>query len=662
MITEIGHFTLIMALFIAIIQGTLPFAGVYKGRPGWMGIAVSASQLQFALVLVAFFALMNGYVASDFTIKNVAMNSHSSKPLIYKISGLWANHEGSMLLWVLILALFGALISLFAPRLPLPQKARVLGVQGLISVAFLAFILFASNPFERLADPPFDGRGMNPLLQDLGLALHPPLLYLGYVGFSIAFAFAAAALLEGKVDTTWARWARPWALIAWVALTAGIALGSWWAYYELGWGGWWFWDPVENASLMPWLVGTAFLHSEKREALKKWTVILAILTFSLSMVGTFLVRSGILSSVHAFATDPARGAFILVILMLIIGSSFALFAWRGRLLVDQGRFDPVSREGGLVLNNMFLSVATATVFIGTLYPLVIDALTEQKLSVGAPYYNMTFVPVMIPAIFIMAIGTLMPWKKGELKSALRRMWLAFIAAIITTVAVLLNGGITEILVAMAFALAVILGVASLRIITDKLQLFKVPIGHSLARLHGLSASDWGTATAHLGMAVLVVGVTAASAWKKEAIQVLKIGETGQVAGYELTLIDVRSFAIANYKTDMATIRVNSGQGLVTVLFPERRVYNVQQRMTTETGIYSNGYSDLYVALGNKDRDGGWVTRFYYNPGVPLIWYGSLFMILGGMVSLLDRRRKVAKSANDRDRLEQILANSGKIVL
>jgi cytochrome c-type biogenesis protein CcmF len=563
-----------------------------------------------------------------------------------------------MLLWVLILALFGALIAVFAPRLPLPQKARVLGIQGLIGVAFLSFLLFASNPFERLPDPPFDGRGMNPLLQDPGLALHPPFLYLGYVGFSVAFSFAAAGLLEGKIDLAWARWARPWALIAWVALTIGIALGSWWAYYELGWGGWWFWDPVENASLMPWLVGTAFLHSlvvvEKREALKKWTVLLAIITFSLSLIGTFLVRSGILSSVHAFATDPARGTFILVILFLTIGGSFLLFALRGNQLKDQGRFEPISREGGLLLNNMLLCVATATVFLGTLYPLFIDALTGQKLSVGAPYYIITFVPIMIPALLLMAVGTLLPWKKADLAGVMQRLKVAIGTGALVIYLTLGIGGFSALLTALGMGLAALLVVASLRDIFDKLQLFQIPLGRLWARARGLPASQWGAAGAHLGIAVLVAGVTASSSWKAEAIQVMKPGETIMLAGYELALLDVRPYNGPNFKADMATVRITKDKKLIAVLFPEKRIYNVQRRQTTETGIYSNGLSDLYVALGSRNRAGAWVTRIYYNPGVPLIWYGCLLMALGGMVSLLDRKRAAAKAANDRDRLEQFL--------
>lgn len=661
MITEIGHFALILALMVALIQGSLPLVGAHKGKPGWMAVSVSAAQIQFICIVVAFGSLMYGYISSDFTIKNVAMNSHSSKPLMYKISGLWANHEGSMLLWVLILALFGALIAAFAPRLPLPQKARVLGIQGLISVAFLAFLLFASNPFERLPDPPFDGRGMNPLLQDPGLALHPPFLYLGYVGFSVAFSFAAAGLLEGKIDLAWARWARPWALIAWVALTFGIALGSWWAYYELGWGGWWFWDPVENASLMPWLVGTAFLHSlvvvEKREALKKWTVLLAIITFSLSLIGTFLVRSGILSSVHAFATDPARGTFILVILFLTIGGSFLLFALRGNLLKDQGHFEPISREGGLLLNNMLLCVAAATVFLGTLYPLFIDALTGQKLSVGAPYYAMTFVPIMIPALLIMGAAPLMPWKKASLAGVMQRLWGTIGIGAFVLYITLGIGGFAALLPALGMGLAALLGAASLKDILDKLQLFKIPLGHSWARARGLPASQWGAASAHLGMAVLVAGVTASSSWKTEAIQVMKPGDFKMLAGYKLTLLDVQPYTGPNYKASMATIRITRDKKLITVLFPEKRTYNIQKRTTTETGIYSNGIMDLYVALGARNSAGAWVTRIYHNPGVPLIWYGCMLMALGGMISMLDRKRAAAKTANAQDRLEHLLGKA-----
>ncbi|MEC8165658.1 MAG: heme lyase CcmF/NrfE family subunit, partial [Pseudomonadota bacterium] len=436
MIVEIGHFALILALCVAVTQSAVPMIGAHQNNRGWMAVAGPTAVAQLGLLLISFFALMYAYVTSDFSVKNVAANSNSLKPMIYKISGVWGNHEGSMLLWVLILALFGAIVAGFGRNLPPGLKARTLAVQALVSVGFLLFIILTSNPFERLVPAPIDGRGLNPLLQDPGLALHPPILYAGYVGFSISFSFAVAALIEGKVDAAWARWVRPWTLLAWLFLTAGIALGSWWAYYELGWGGWWYWDPVENASFMPWLVGTALLHSaivvEKRDALKSWTILLAILTFSLSLIGTFLVRSGVLTSVHAFATDPERGVFILLLLVIAIGGSLALYAWRAPQLQSGGLFQPISREGGLVLNNLLLTTSAATVFLGTLYPLFLEAFGGGKVSVGPPFFNATFIPLMVPLVIALGVGPLLPWKRADLGGVLARLKLAFAAALILT--------------------------------------------------------------------------------------------------------------------------------------------------------------------------------------------------------------------------------------
>src|SRR5579864_2394799 len=432
MIAELGHYALALALIVALVQSVLPLIGARRLDPGLMALGGSTAIAQFALVALAFAALVHAYVTSDFSLATVAENSHSTKPLLFKITGVWGNHEGSMLLWVLILTLFGAAVAWFGSNLPPDLRARVLAVQGMIGAAFLAFILFTSNPFLRIAPAPLDGNGMNPILQDIGLAIHPPFLYLGYVGFSVAFAFAVAALIEGRVDAAWARWVRPWTLAAWCALTTGIALGSWWAYYTLGWGGWWAWDPVENASFMPWLVGTALLHSaivvEKREALKVWTIFLAILTFSLSLLGTFLVRSGVLTSVHAFASDPRRGVFILLLLSLYTGGALLLFAWRAPQLQGGGLFAPISREGGLLLNNLLLTTAAATVFLGTLYPLFLDVVAHQKVSVGPPFYAATFVPIMVPLLVAMAVGPLLPWKRADLAAALARLNLAFLAA------------------------------------------------------------------------------------------------------------------------------------------------------------------------------------------------------------------------------------------
>ena len=491
MIAEIGHFALVLALLLALVQGTVPLWGAGRGDGALMALARPAASAQFLFIAVAFLALMQGYVVSDFSIANVAENSHTAKPLLYKISGVWGNHEGSMVLWVLILSLFGAAIAAFGGNLPAELRARVLAIQGLIGAGFLLFMLFTSNPFARIVPPPLEGRGLNPLLQDPGLAFHPPFLYLGYVGFSVAFSFAIAALIEGRVDPAWARWVRPWTLAAWCFLTIGVALGSWWAYYELGWGGWWFWDPVENASFMPWLAGTALLHTaivvEKRGSLKSWTILLAIVTFSLSLLGTFLVRSGVLSSVHAFAVDPARGTFILAFLVLVVGGSLVLFAVRAPALKATGLFAPISREGGLVLNNLLLTSATATVFLGTMYPLFLDALTGEKVSVGAPYFNATFGPIMVPLIAAMAVGPMLPWKRADLAGALARLQFAFAAAVVVALITwyLAAGG--PVLAILGMGLAAWVSVGALVELTDRAQAIPRPAHRKLAEGAPLAA-------------------------------------------------------------------------------------------------------------------------------------------------------------------------------
>src|SRR3954471_24116815 len=510
MIPELGHFALILALAVALVQGSLPFVGAARGDVRLMALGRSAALTQALLIVLAFLALMQAYVASDFSVANVVANSHSAKPLLYKISGVWGNHEGSMLLWSLILALFGAAVAVFGNNLPDSLRARVLGVQALIGVGFLAFILFTSNPFERVAPAPIDGNGLNPLLQDPGLAFHPPLLYLGYVGFSVTYAFAIAALLEGRVDAAWARWVRPWTLAAWCFLTCGIALGSWWAYYILGWGGFWFWDPVENASLMPWLAGTALLHSatvvEKRDALKTWTVLLVILAFSLSLLGTFLVRSGVLTSVHAFASDPRRGVFILLLLSLYTGGALLLFAWRAPQLQGGGLFAPISREGGLLLNNLLLTTAAATVLIGTLYPLLLDVVAHQKVSVGPPFYEMTFVPIMVPLLIAMAVGPLLPWKRGDLLAALSRLKLAFIVTAAAALIALAATGAQPIGAACGLALAAWLFAATVTELAERVRLWSEPGGALWRALH-LPRAAWGMTLAHGGMAIVIAGIT-----------------------------------------------------------------------------------------------------------------------------------------------------------
>lgn len=644
MIAETGHFALAMAFAIAIIQSFVPLVGAHRGIIGWMALARPAAQAQFALVAIAFAALTHAYVVSDFSVLNVAANSHSAKPMLYKVTGVWANHEGSMVLWVLMLSFFGMLVATLGRNLPTSLLARVTAIQGMIGTGFLAFVLFTSNPFTRLPNPPIDGRGMNPLLQDPGVAFHPPFLYLGYVGFSIAFSFAVAALIEGRVDAAWARWVRPWTLLAWSALTMGIAMGSWWAYYELGWGGWWFWDPVENASFMPWLLGTALLHSaivvEKRDALKKWTILLAIVTFSLSLIGTFLVRSGVLSSVHAFAQDPARGVFILGLLAIAIGGSLFLYAWRAPTLAPGGLFRPISREGSLLLNNLLMATACATVFLGTLYPLFVDVLGGDKVSVGPPYFNATFVPLMVPAVVAMAAGPLMPWKRGDLGAVLQRLrWALITAVVVAALTLWLRWG-GPVLALVGMALAAWLLVGALIEYGERIKLFQAPLAESLRRAGNLPRAAYGMTLAHAGFAVVVAGVTGASAWKVESIQMLATGEEASVAGYEFQLMDVQEMIGPNYRTRIGTVVVKRDGELVATLFPEKRWYPVQQQETTEAAIHSNGLADIYAVIGDPDDSGRWVTRFYNNPSVPWIWIGSLLMVLGGLVSLTDRRLRV----------------------
>src|SRR5216683_1317717 len=559
----------------------------------------------FALI---FAALVHAYVTSDFSVANVAENSHSAKPLLYKITGVWGNHEGSMLLWVLILSLFGAAVAWFGDNLPPALQARVLAVQGMIGAGFLLFILLTSDPFKRLAPAPLDGHGLNPILQDPGLAFHPPFLYLGYVGFS---------------------------------------MGSWWAYYTLGWGGWWFWDPVENASFMPWLVGTALLHSaivvEKRDALKSWTILLAIVTFSLSLVGTFLVRSGVLTSVHAFAVDPARGIFILLLLLVAIGGSLTLYAVRAPALKGGGLFAPVSREGALVLNNLLLTTAAATVFLGTLYPLFLDAVGGPKLSVGFPFFNRTFVPLMVPALIAVAAGPLLAWKRGDLLGALQRLWLAF-AAVIAVAAVglyLTRGG--PVLAVLGLALAAWVCVGALSEWAERVKLFRAPLPESWRRALSLPRAAHGMTLAHLGLAVAVAGI-AASAFENERIEVLHQGEALPIAAYVLHLDGVAKAEGPNYSADRATITVSRGGEPVAVMHPEKRFFPVQQMPTSMTAIHTNLLADLYVALGDSDGSGGWTVRAYWKPLVPWIWLGAVLMALGGVVSLSDRRWRVGIAA------------------
>ncbi len=644
MIAEAGHFALILALLLALAQATLPLVGAGRNSAPLMAVASSASLGQFALILIAFGCLTAAYVGSDFTVRNVIENSHTAKPLLYRITGVWGNHEGSMLLWVLILSLFGASVGAFGRNLPPTLKARVLAVQAMIGVAFLAFILFTSNPFERVFPPPANGQGLNPILQDPGLAFHPPFLYLGYVGFSVAFAFAVAALIEGKVDAAWARWVRPWTLAAWSFLTVGIALGSWWAYYELGWGGWWFWDPVENASFMPWLVGTALLHSavvvEKRDALKSWTVLLAILAFAFSLLGTFLVRSGVLTSVHSFANDPERGMFILAILVIAIGGALTLYAFRAPALASTGLFRPVSREGAMVLNNLLMATAAATVLLGTLYPLMLDALGLGKISVGAPYFNATFVPLMVPVIVAMAVAPFLSWKRADLAGVFGRMKVVALATGGVVAVALYFTNASALLAVMGLGMAAWLFLGVLWELSERTKLFRAPLGDTLRRAIGLPRAAWGMSIAHGATAIMVAGITVSSAWQVEKIQYLKPGQSIDIAGYTVAFDKVEQVRGPNYLARRGQFTVTRHGRRVAVLAPEKRAYLAPRQSTTEAAIHTTFLADLYVVLGDPAGERGWATRIYHNPLVPWIWGGAILMFFGGLVSLTDRRHRI----------------------
>ena len=645
MIPELGHFALILALLLSAVQAFVPLVGALRDDADWMAMARPAAIGQFAMILFAFLALMYAFVVSDFTVSNVVENSHSAKPMLYKVAGVWGNHEGSMVLWVLILALFGAMVAWFGDNLPPRLQARVLSVQAMIGLGFLAFILLTSNPFLRVDPPPLDGTDLNPLLQDPGLAFHPPFLYLGYVGFSMAFSFAVAALIEGRVDAAWARWVRPWTLAAWVALTIGIALGSWWAYYELGWGGWWFWDPVENASFMPWLTGTALLHSaivvEKRDTLKSWTILLAILTFGLSLLGTFLVRSGILTSVHAFAVDPERGIFILLLLGIAIGGSLTLYAIRAPGLKGGGLFAPISREGGLVLNNALLTIAGAVVLIGTLYPLLLESIGGGKVSVGPPFFNTAFLPLATALVGVMAIGPMLAWKRADLAGALGRLKLAAAASVIIGLGALYwhSGGPVLAPLGMAFAAWAFFG--ALTEFAERIRLFRVALPESWRRAKGLPRSAWGLTIAHAGMGIAIAGMIGTSVWKTERIESLVPGQTVEIAGFEVTFDGVEDVQGPNWIAERGLLTVRRDGDFVTVLGPEKRFYPVAGMPTTEAAIRTTMLSDLYAAIGDgPDARGRWVVRLWHHPLVPWIWVGAIVMSLGGLVSLSDRRLRV----------------------
>jgi cytochrome c-type biogenesis protein CcmF len=650
MIVEMGHFALALALVISVAQAVVPLWGAARRHLGMMEVGRAAAIAAFVLVAFAFAALINAYVTSDFSVVNVVENSHTDKPLLYKITGVWGNHEGSMILWVFILTLFGAAVAWFGDNLPPALRARVLAVQGMIGTAFLLFILFTSDPFLRVVPAPANGQGLNPVLQDPGLAFHPPFLYLGYVGFSVSFSFAVAALIEGRVDAAWARWVRPWTLAAWCALTIGIAMGSWWAYYTLGWGGWWFWDPVENASLMPWLAGTALVHSaivvEKRDTLKSWTVLLAILTFSLSLVGTFLVRSGVLTSVHAFAVDPARGTFILVLLMVAIGGSLTLYAVRAPALKGGGLFAPISRESALVLNNLLLSCCAATVFLGTLYPLFLDAVGGPKVSVGYPFFDRTFAPLAVPLLMAVGVGPMLSWKRGDLLGALQRLWAAFAVVLVVIVAGLYLERRGPVLSVFGFALAAWVACAALVEWTERVGLVRGSPLASLRRALRLPRSAYGMTIAHLGLAVAVAGFSA-TAFDQENVLAMRPGATTEIAGFTLQFVGVDHAQGSNYSADRGNFLLKRDGSLIAELHPERRFFPLQQQTTAKTAIHTNFLADFYLALGDPDGSGDWAVRAYWKPLVPWIWIGAVIMAMGGLASLSDRRWRVGAASRAR---------------
>jgi cytochrome c-type biogenesis protein CcmF len=650
MIPESGHFALILALMLALVQSFVPIYGARKNDAALMGVGEITAVAQFGFLAFAMAALITSYVTSDFSVANVFENSHSAMPLIYKITSAWGNHEGSMLLWVLILGLFGALVATFGTNIPLPLKATVLSAQAWVAATFDLFILTTSNPFLRLADAPFEGRDLNPILQDFGLAIHPPMLYLGYVGFSIVFSFAIAALIEGHINAAWARFVRPWVLIAWICLTLGIAMGSYWAYYELGWGGWWFWDPVENASLMPWLAGTALLHSavvmERREALKVWTILLAILTFSLSLIGTFLVRSGVLTSVHAFASDPTRGIFILTILVGFIGGALALFAWRAPMLKQGGAFAPISRESALVLNNLFLTTACATVLTGTLYPLVLEALTSQKISVGAPFFNLTFAPLFVPLLVAVPFGPLLAWKRGDLLGVTQRLTGACVIALIGIAAVFALEG-KPILPTLGFGLALFVIGGAITDIVERTSLLRVPFATALSRARGLPRSAWGTALAHIGLGIALMGIIGESQWSAERIEALTPGQQVSLSGYDLTFEGMTPRTGPNYRETVARFVVRRGDEIIGTLEPSKRTFVSRGTTTTEAALMRRGVSQIYLSLGDTNERGAITIRLYFKAMVLLIWLGPVVMALGGALSLSDRRLRVGAPQRSR---------------
>ncbi|MBI3041715.1 MAG: heme lyase CcmF/NrfE family subunit [Betaproteobacteria bacterium] len=650
MIAELGQFLLVAAFVLALTQGILPLAGAVRGDAVWMSVARPAAVGQFAFIAVAFGFLTYAFITNDFSIQYVASNSNTALPLRYRIAAVWGGHEGALLLWVLVLTFWMVAVSVFSRSLPEEMVARVLGVMGLVSVGFLAFMLFTSNPFDRLLPAPPDGRDLNPLLQDLGMVLHPPMLYMGYVGFSVAFAFAMAALMSGRLDAAWARWSRPWTTVAWVFLTLGNALGSWWAYYELGWGGWWFWDPVENSSFMPWLVGTALIHSlavtDKRGAFRNWTVLLAILAFALSLLGTFLVRSGVLTSVHAFASDPRRGIFILALLVIIVGSSLTLFAWRASRVGTSGtsgRFEPVSRESMLLANNVLLMVATGTVMLGTLYPLALDALGLAKITVGPPYFDAVFVPVIAPALFLMGIGPIARWKKASLPDLAVRLRWALGVSLVLALLLPFTLGRWDPMVSFGLALAVFIAATSAVSLWERVR--HATTGASAwTRLAGTSRAFYGMLIAHVGVAILVAGITLVKGYEAEKDVRMGLGDTVELAGHTFLLRNVSDVAGPNYIAARATLEVTRKGARVATLHPEKRRYRTQEKPMTEAAIDPGFARDLYVTLGDQLNATTWLVRVLYKPFVGWIWGGALLMALGGLLAAADRRYRIAARA------------------
>ena len=650
MIPEIGQFALILALLLAVVQGVLPIFGAARVNPVWMDIARPAAQGQFTFVAIAFGCLAWSFIQNDFSVLNVATNSNSQLPIQYRIAATWGSHEGSLLLWVLMLNVWTVGVTAFSRHLPAAMVARVIGVLGLVSVGFILFLLLTSNPFERLLPAAAEGRDLNPLLQDPGMVIHPPMLYMGYVGFSVAFAFAIAALIGGKLDATWARWSRPWTTLAWCFLTIGIMLGSWWAYYELGWGGWWFWDPVENASFMPWLVGTALMHSlavtEKRGGFKSWTVLLAICAFSLSLMGTFLVRSGVLTSVHAFATDPRRGIFILTFLVVVIGSSLALFAWRAPKVGLGGGFKLVSRESMLLTNNVFLLVAAGSVLLGTLYPLFLDALDLGKISVGPPYFDSVFVPLMTPALFLMGIGPMARWKEASLPDLLVRVKWAFAVSVASALLLPLTMGKWSPMI--SFGLLLAFWILTTAVVNLRLRLAAVS-GDLWSRLSSQPRSYYGMLLAHCGVAVFIIGVTLVKGYETERDVRMAIGDTVAVGGYTFRFEGVENTTGPNYRAARGNVTVLQGERTLRVMRPEKRIYNAQNMPMTEAAISTGLFGDLYVSLGEPVSDGAWSVRVYRKPFVTWIWGGCIIMALGGFLALSDRRyRRLARQAQAGD--------------